>query len=26
MEDEELSLHHLLKRHKRQESRMVNSV
>ena len=26
MEDEEPSLHHLLKRHKRQESRMVNSV
>jgi len=26
MEDEERSLHHLLKRHKRQESRMVNSV
>ena len=26
MEDEEPSLHHVLKRHKRQESRMVNSV
>ena len=26
MEDEEPSLHHLLKRHKMQESRMVNSV
>ena len=26
MEDEEPSLHNLLKRHKRQESRMVNSV
>jgi len=26
MEDEEPSLHHLLKRHKSQESRMVNSV
>jgi hypothetical protein len=26
MEDEEPFLHHLLKRHKRQESRMVNSV
>ena len=26
MEDEEPSLHHLLKRHKSQESRMINSV
>jgi len=26
MEDEEPSLHYLLKRHKRQESRMVNTV